>query len=553
MDHCQQCPSVSFNELRGSTEPVDCKSCASGQFMIETGAAACTHCPAGRANPVTSSVALSACEHCPAGKYQIDTGMSTCTSCAGGKYGQVNQLGAVVSDHCLHCAIGQYQEADGAVACVECAADTYQGTQGQTACLDCQIIDDNRYEWTDGLAGQHQCVEHPLHCPLTEWSEWGSCSHSCGAGIQASTRQPIATTSCGLTPADDCDEAWGGGRACDTYAMTKHQVCMVVACPVDCQVSDWEPWSECTKSCGAGTTTRSRKVTSYNVNGGKACQHLDETDDCNTHECVLGKCHSKHVHCSVVTSDLSAGTSHQTHCHIDPNTNMISGCSNLCSLYDEPVHAPNTMFDRIVNSHDLNLAFKGQCHDTKGDWFKNLTAPVSRLVVAHDRAFMHRHSRFLCKKTGPGVCECYCDKHPPCCQLKGVTTLNTEVFANTFHDIESTQECCDLTTNHPIATHYAFDLTTGICTLKSGVIAGYVRAHSETMVTGFSSTNGKCGHCSGGTYPFVHHLTGATTCEASTHQFVCKTGEVLVRNLKSNSEYCKKSVDVSYEEQVTSP
>lgn len=556
LDHCMQCPSGSYNEQRASTESADCKSCPVGTYAIQTGMAACTHCPAGRVSTVVAAVALSACEHCPAGKYQEAAGKSTCTLCQGGKYGQVNQLGAVVSDHCLHCPMGKYQEADGAIACVECAANTYlnaAGSSSESDCVACETLDDNRYFWTDGLAGQHQCVERAFHCPLSNWSVWGDCSHTCGVGIQAASRSPVATTSC-ADSIDDCAAAWGGGRACDTYAMQKHQVCNIEPCAIDCQVSEWSEWSQCSASCGAGTTTRTRKVTIYPAFGGKACQHLDEMRDCNTHECTLGLCHSKHIHCSVVTSHIHEGTPHMDHCHISPNTNKIEGCSNLCSLYDHPATEPNEMWDRIVNSHDLNLAFKGKCHDTEGEWLKNMTEPVSRLIVAHDRAFMHRHSNFLCKKTTPGQCACYCDKHPPCCQLKGVTTLNAEVFANTFQNIETTQECCDLTTNHPTATHYSFDRATGVCTLKTGEITKYVRAHSETMVTGYSSTNGKCGHCTGNTYPFVHHLTGATTCEAAEHQFKCAAGEQLVRNKVSNSEYCKATanMDQIYEELATS-
>lgn len=58
-------------------------------------------------------------------------------------------------------------------------------------------------------------------------------------------------------------------------------------CPVDCSVSDWSPWSKCSKDCETGFKTRSRTVTTQPAHGGKACPHLGEEHTCNVKPCPI--------------------------------------------------------------------------------------------------------------------------------------------------------------------------------------------------------------------------------------------------------------------------
>ena len=48
-----------------------------------------------------------------------------------------------------------------------------------------------------------------------------------------------------------------------------------------CDVSKWGSWSQCTKTCGGGTKSRSRSVTQE----GADCPLLSSTDECNRQEC----------------------------------------------------------------------------------------------------------------------------------------------------------------------------------------------------------------------------------------------------------------------------
>uniref|UniRef100_A0A1I8PIW5 SMB domain-containing protein n=1 Tax=Stomoxys calcitrans TaxID=35570 RepID=A0A1I8PIW5_STOCA len=63
---------------------------------------------------------------------------------------------------------------------------------------------------------------------------------------------------------------------------------------LDCQVSDWGQWSECNASCGAGITTRGRKVLQPAQNGGKHCPTLLQKRACQGFRCH-GHRHDKKI------------------------------------------------------------------------------------------------------------------------------------------------------------------------------------------------------------------------------------------------------------------
>jgi hypothetical protein len=52
-------------------------------------------------------------------------------------------------------------------------------------------------------------------------------------------------------------------------------------------VSGWGPWSGCSASCGGGTQTRWRSITTHSANNGAACPALSESQSCNTHGCPV--------------------------------------------------------------------------------------------------------------------------------------------------------------------------------------------------------------------------------------------------------------------------
>ncbi|KAM9461440.1 thrombospondin type-1 domain-containing protein 7B [Clarias gariepinus] len=114
------------------------------------------------------------------------------------------------------------------------------------------------------------------------YSDWSSCLLSdnaiCGQGMK--TRLLNCIDSDGkLVELSMCKE-WGPSRG-------KLSAPCEVSCPVDCLLSDWSPWSECSHTCGAQSQmTRSRLVLHQAGEGGRPCpSQLSQTKPCPIRPC----------------------------------------------------------------------------------------------------------------------------------------------------------------------------------------------------------------------------------------------------------------------------
>ncbi|HEY5973117.1 MAG TPA: Ig-like domain-containing protein [Geobacteraceae bacterium] len=111
-----------------------------------------------------------------------------------------------------------------------------------------------------------------IDCQVGSWSDWAACTGGCG-GIGTQSRFRTIITQ----PAN-------GGLACPV--LTESQPCAMPACPINCEVSSWSAWSNCSGSCGStGTQSRSRTIITQPANGGLACPVLAESQACQTAAC----------------------------------------------------------------------------------------------------------------------------------------------------------------------------------------------------------------------------------------------------------------------------
>lgn len=103
-----------------------------------------------------------------------------------------------------------------------------------------------------------------------EWGGWGDCSKECGGGIQY--RHPEVN-----------QEAAYGGAACPK---TEEKMCNDQGCAMDCQVSGWGSWSQCSEQCGEGYQSHNREIERAAAYGGQSCPEVTEQRDCNDAPCA---------------------------------------------------------------------------------------------------------------------------------------------------------------------------------------------------------------------------------------------------------------------------
>jgi hypothetical protein len=111
----------------------------------------------------------------------------------------------------------------------------------------------------------------PPPCQVSDWSEWSSCTKQCGGGTQTQTRTITSDPNYVSTA---CPTELSNSRPCNTEC-----------CPVDCELSDWSPFGECSTTCGGGTQYQYRSVITESSCGGQLCGSLSNSQPCSTQAC----------------------------------------------------------------------------------------------------------------------------------------------------------------------------------------------------------------------------------------------------------------------------
>jgi len=83
-----------------------------------------------------------------------------------------------------------------------------------------------------------------------------------------------------------------GGVDCEAFPMEAKLDCNTHACPIDCIEDPWKPWSTCSAECDGGIKLRTREIVQHPTRGGTPCGEVTESESCNTQtcdpDCVLG-------------------------------------------------------------------------------------------------------------------------------------------------------------------------------------------------------------------------------------------------------------------------
>lgn len=133
----------------------------------------------------------------------------------------------------------------------------------------------------DALLEEGSCPSE-APCPIDGkyvWSEWGSCSVTCGKGKEART--------------NECEPPAHGGKPCseDNKANDETRDCETKLCPIDGSYKPWNEYGTCSVTCGKGKQTRTRECEPPK-NGGKPCLDNGKTE---SKDCVLTDCPAQAV------------------------------------------------------------------------------------------------------------------------------------------------------------------------------------------------------------------------------------------------------------------
>ncbi|XP_062521112.1 A disintegrin and metalloproteinase with thrombospondin motifs adt-1-like [Corticium candelabrum] len=139
------------------------------------------------------------------------------------------------------------------------------------------------------------------------WSHWGDCESTCGRAMKRRNR-----TCTNPAPSD-------GGADC-TGSDSDFDYCLITECPVDGEWTGWTSWTECNRPCGGGLTRRARQCADPEpAFGGNFCAgRASESRDCNAQPCA----------CDGYWSEWFGDGCCSTQCGIEGRRRMVRYCNS---------------------------------------------------------------------------------------------------------------------------------------------------------------------------------------------------------------------------------
>jgi hypothetical protein len=484
-DYCEGCPAGKYTQ---SDNMRACDSCVPGQFAEPTEYTVLDTTGVGN---------FRGCTVCPSGKFQGSPSKTDCDDCSVGYTGDNATNASLTHDEqCTKCASGKFQHMAGATTCFNCpsgkfSTHNFNGVNypAHGACLSCTVYSQTdatadftlREYWTQDYAGWDKCEKHALDCAMPAFpAAYDTCTKTCRNTVTATVGnqdryvsptyhawgemnhatlalRPKLCQDTGLvaTAADQNHVVWQA----DQDRWQQRKTCEEHWCPIDCLISVWGKWDQCTKTCGQGEATRKRTVVREPKYGGKACPSLSGTEYCNPHACTNGACHTEHVKCTVSFHAYGASTC------------VGVGC-NQCDDALE-CNAKNLMRTISVVHNKKYQSLEGKFHCHVEDTDKIIT--------------YNKHTIPMGRKE----CVCRCNKHPVACHFKDMVLQNSYLKGNILQGIDNIGACSNLCSHHPECGSWQYD-GTKTCTLMAGepVYADNTNALVTTWAGAASGQNG---------------------------------------------------------------
>jgi len=202
-----------------------------------------------------------------------------------------------------------------------------------------------------------------VDCAVGEWATWSECSVKCGGG-----GTQIRERSVMRQPAN-------AGAPCP--ALVEKRACGDSECVVDCAVSPWGEWGQCSVQCGTGIQTRSRYVLEVPSGGGAPCSELTQQRTCRV---PLEECFTD-VDCQLgewgAWSDCSANCGGGTQRRNRPVVSPALGDGAPCSVTEE-IQPCNTQ-PCSAECQVTDWGRWGRCNASCGPGTQNRRRAITRL------------------------------------------------------------------------------------------------------------------------------------------------------------------------------
>ncbi|XP_072316265.1 thrombospondin, type I, domain containing 7Ab [Eucyclogobius newberryi] len=210
-------------------------------------------------------------------------------------------------------------------------------------------------------------------------TEWSTCQLSpsavCGPGLK--------------TRMLDCVRSDGKSvdlRFCEELNLEKRwhmNMSCTVECPVNCQLSEWSSWSQCSQTCGLeGRMWRNRRVVQASQGDGRPCPaHMQQWKPCPVRPCYSWR-YSQWSECRVENVVCGSGLRFRNlTCWVSDGSAEDSGAQveeELCSVLDLKVNGDK----RIKLKEPCTLPCPGECYLMEwSDWSPCVSICVKEVSV----------------------------------------------------------------------------------------------------------------------------------------------------------------------------
>ncbi|OII75474.1 TSP1 domain-containing protein [Cryptosporidium ubiquitum] len=161
-------------------------------------------------------------------------------------------------------------------------------------------------------------------CKVSQWTDWSNCSKTCSTGSKTRYRSVIMpsmnggllcpnlldSTSCNAdiscSPCQysdwvawsECSVTCGSGTSVRTRKLITANYfaescietfqlknCKGVSCATDCILTEWSDWNDCSTTCGVGNQISTRSIVQPEENGGSCDHELSRIQECNISVC----------------------------------------------------------------------------------------------------------------------------------------------------------------------------------------------------------------------------------------------------------------------------